>query len=61
MEKLTYIRSKTIVLPQTDIDTDQIMPARLPDFDYPGRPRANAVFADWRFDDQRQPVSQIFR
>ena len=50
MEKLSYIRSATVVLPQTDIDTDQIMPARfLTSITREGL--SEAVFADWRFDD----------
>lgn len=55
MEKLSQIRSKTIVLPQTDIDTDQIMPARfLTTTTREGL--GKALFADWRFDDSGNPL-----
>jgi len=55
MEKLSHIHSKTIVLPQTDIDTDQIMPARfltMTNRDGLG----DAVFAGWRYDDNGDPL-----
>ncbi|MCL4721561.1 MAG: 3-isopropylmalate dehydratase small subunit [Gammaproteobacteria bacterium] len=49
MEKITLIRSRTIVLPQTDIDTDQIVPARfLTTTTRKGL--GKALFADWRYD-----------
>ena len=55
MEKITHIRSKTVVLPQTDIDTDQIMPARfLTTTTRDGL--GDALFADWRFDDSGTPI-----
>lgn len=55
MEKLTHIRSKTVVLPQTDIDTDQIIPARfLTTTDKAGL--GDAAFADWRYDDNGDPL-----
>jgi len=55
MEKLTHIRSKTIVLPQADIDTDQIMPARfLTVTNKEGL--GKSAFADWRFDYNGDPV-----
>ncbi len=55
MKKLSHIRSKTVVLPQTDIDTDQIMPARfLTTTDKEGL--GKAAFADWRFDDNGDPL-----
>ncbi len=50
MEKLSHIRSATVVLPQTDIDTDQIMPARfLTSITREGL--SDALFADWRVDE----------
>lgn len=55
MEKLAYIRSTTVVLPQTDIDTDQIMPARyLTTTTREGL--GEALFADWRFDANGDPL-----
>jgi 3-isopropylmalate/(R)-2-methylmalate dehydratase small subunit len=54
MDKLTHIKSTTIVLPQSDIDTDQIMPARfLTTTDKEGL--GDAAFADWRYDDDGNP------
>jgi 3-isopropylmalate/(R)-2-methylmalate dehydratase small subunit len=54
MEKLTHIKGTTVVLPQTDIDTDQIMPARfLTTTDKEGL--GEAAFADWRYDDDGNP------
>ena len=46
--------SRTVVLPQANIDTDQIIPARF----LKTTTRAGLgqhLFADWRFDDQGQP------
>jgi len=55
MEKLSHIRSATVVLPQTDIDTDQIMPARfLTSIARDGL--SEALFADWRFDKNGDPL-----
>ena len=49
MEKITSIRSRTVVLPGTDIDTDQIVPARfLTTTTRVGL--GKALFADWRYD-----------
>jgi 3-isopropylmalate/(R)-2-methylmalate dehydratase small subunit len=48
VEKIRTITSTTIVLPQTNIDTDQIIPARyLKLTDKHGL--GNFVFADWRY------------
>ncbi len=49
MEKVTIIHSRTVILPQADIDTDQILPARF----LTTTTRAgmgDALFADWRYD-----------
>jgi len=55
MKKLSHIRSKTVVLPQTDIDTDQIMPARFLTTTTRGG-LGEALFADWRFDAGGNPL-----
>jgi 3-isopropylmalate/(R)-2-methylmalate dehydratase small subunit len=58
MEKLSHIHSKTVVLPRTDIDTDQIIPARyLTSITREGL--GDAVFADWRFDDNGNPLADF--
>ena len=54
MEKIIKFSSKTIVLPNEDVDTDQIIPARfltLPSKDGIGE----CLFYDWRFDESGQP------
>lgn len=54
MEKVTRIQSTTIVMPQQDIDTDQIIPARfLTKTDKAGL--GEALFAEWRYDDEQRP------
>jgi 3-isopropylmalate/(R)-2-methylmalate dehydratase small subunit len=54
MARVTHIRSRTVVLPETDIDTDQIFPARfLTTIEGDGFSRA--LFADWRFDGNDAP------
>jgi 3-isopropylmalate/(R)-2-methylmalate dehydratase small subunit len=58
MEKITSVRSRTVVLPQTDIDTDQIVPARF----LTTTTRAGlgkALFADWRYDRAGKPVGDF--
>jgi 3-isopropylmalate/(R)-2-methylmalate dehydratase small subunit len=58
MEKITSIRSRTVVLPQTDIDTDQIVPARfLTTTTRKGL--GKALFADWRYDGAGKLVTQF--
>lgn len=54
MQPVRKIRSKTVVLPQTDIDTDQIIPARfLTTTSRVGL--GKHAFADWRFDRAGKP------
>ncbi len=49
MDKIIRIASRTVVLPQADIDTDQIVPARfLTTTDR--KSLGKALFADWRYD-----------
>jgi len=55
MEPIIRIESHTVVLPHTDIDTDQIMPARfLTTTTREGL--GEALFADWRYDKQGEPL-----
>ncbi len=54
MKPIRQIRSRTVVLPATDVDTDQIIPARfLTTTSRDGLGRA--LFADWRFDANGRP------
>ena len=49
MEPITVIRSRTVVMPSSNIDTDQIMPARF--LTTTTREGLGAhLFADWRYD-----------
>jgi len=49
MERITIVKSRTVVMPQSDIDTDQIVPARfLTTTTRKGL--GKALFADWRYD-----------
>src|SRR5215813_5802129 len=51
MNRLSTLRSRTVVLPATNIDTDQIIPARfLTTTTREGLGRN--LFADWRYDPQ---------
>jgi 3-isopropylmalate/(R)-2-methylmalate dehydratase small subunit len=54
MEPVCLIRSRTVVLPVADIDTDQIFPARFLTTTSGGG-FADVLFADWRFDTAGQP------
>ncbi|MEO8225395.1 MAG: 3-isopropylmalate dehydratase small subunit, partial [Gammaproteobacteria bacterium] len=54
MDKVTLIKSRTVVMPQSDTDTDQIIPARfLTTTTRKGL--GNALFADWRYDAAGKP------
>ena len=58
MDKVNRVRSKTLVLPQDDIDTDQIIPARyLTTTDKAGL--GDAIFAEWRYDKHGDPVPEF--
>jgi 3-isopropylmalate/(R)-2-methylmalate dehydratase small subunit len=58
MDKVTTIRSRTVVIPTTDIDTDQIVPARfLTTTTRKGL--GKALFADWRFDKSGAAVAEF--
>ncbi len=54
MEPVRLIRSRTVVLPESDIDTDQIFPARFLTTTSGGG-FAEMLFADWRFDAAGRP------
>ena len=54
MEPIKTIRSRTVVLPSTNIDTDQIIPARC----LTTTTRAGLgkqLFADWRYNSDGTP------
>ena len=54
MEKITRIASRTVVLPERDIDTDQIIPARY--LKTTGRKGlGEALFTDWRRESNGRP------
>lgn len=54
MQTISTIRSRTVVLPNRNIDTDQILPARfLTTISRHGL--GPHLFADWRYDDQQNP------
>ena len=58
MEPVQLIRSRTVVLPQPDIDTDQIFPARFLTTTS-GAGFAEMLFADWRFDTGGRPRAEF--
>jgi 3-isopropylmalate/(R)-2-methylmalate dehydratase small subunit len=55
MQAIQEIRSRTVVLPLTNIDTDQIIPARFLTTTTATGLGAKALFADWRFDAAGKP------
>jgi 3-isopropylmalate/(R)-2-methylmalate dehydratase small subunit len=58
MEPIRTIRSRTVVLSSTNIDTDQIMPARfLTTTTREGL--GKHLFADWRYDSAGQPIADF--
>ncbi len=58
MEPIRTLRSRTVVLASTNIDTDQIMPARfLTTTTREGL--GKHLFADWRYDSAGQPIPEF--
>lgn len=58
MKKITHLKATTVVIPQDNVDTDQIIPGRfLTTTSSEGF--ADALFRDWRFDDRDQPISDF--
>jgi 3-isopropylmalate/(R)-2-methylmalate dehydratase small subunit len=58
MAAVTHIRSRTVVLPAANIDTDQIIPARfLTSTSKTGF--GKHLFADWRYDGAGNPRSEF--
>lgn len=58
MDKVTVVQSRTVVIPQSDIDTDQIIPARfLTTTTRQGL--GKALFADWRYDSTGKPKPEF--
>ncbi len=58
MKAIQTITSRTVVLPSSNIDTDQIIPARfLTTTTREGLGRS--LFADWRYDTQGTPKADF--
>ncbi len=58
MKPITTIRSRTVVMPSTNIDTDQLVPARfLTTTSKEGL--GEALFADWRYDADGKPKADF--
>ena len=58
MDPIRIIRSRTVVMARTNIDTDQIMPARfLTTTTRDGF--GKHLFADWRYDGEGRPVADF--
>ena len=58
MEPIKQIRSKTVVMPNDDIDTDQIIPARFLTTTTKEGLGKN-LFNDWRYDARRQGARRL--
>ena len=54
MKPITVIRSRTVVMPSTNIDTDQIIPARFLTTTVK-EGLGKSLFADWRYDADGRP------
>jgi 3-isopropylmalate/(R)-2-methylmalate dehydratase small subunit len=59
MTPLRQIRSRTVVLASSNIDTDQIVPARFLTTTTRAGLGAKALFADWRFDAAGHPKADF--
>ena len=59
MSPLHQIRSRTVVLASSNIDTDQIVPARFLTTTTRAGLGARALFADWRFDAAGHPQTDF--
>ena len=58
MQTISIIRSRTVVLANRNIDTDQILPARF--LTTTSRHGLGPhLFADWRYDDQQNPMKDF--
>lgn len=58
MEPIRTLRSRTVVIPRTNIDTDQLMPARfLTTTTREGL--GQHLFADWRYDGNGVPIADF--
>jgi 3-isopropylmalate/(R)-2-methylmalate dehydratase small subunit len=58
MQPIKTLRSKTVVMPSTNIDTDQIIPGRfLTTTTKDGL--GKQLFADWRYDAQGNPIAEF--
>jgi len=59
VQPVRLIRSRTVVLGSTNIDTDQIVPARFLTTTTRAGLGTTALFADWRFDGAGRPRSDF--
>lgn len=58
MDPIKTLRSRTVVLPMSDVDTDQIIPARFLTTTTRSGLGAN-LFADWRYGSDRAPKADF--